>query len=288
MTYRLELPPDCNPALLLPKLRMLEEEEPQLHLVWDEALKEIQVKIMGEVQTEVLKSMIAERFGVAVNFGTGNIVYKETIANAVEGVGHFEPLKHYAEVHLLLEPGETGSGLVFASDCSEDMLDRNWQRLVLTHLEEKEHKGTLTGAPITDMKITLIGGKAHQKHTEGGDFRQACYRAVRQGLMEAQPVLLEPYYDFRLEVPEKMIGRAMADVEKMSGAFSAPVTEDGMGVLTGYAPVASMRDYPREVAAYTKGHGKLFCTFRGYGLCHNTEEVVRQTAYEPERDLENP
>ncbi len=288
LTYRLELPPDCNPALLLPKLRMLEEEEPQLHLVWDETLKEIQVKIMGEVQTEVLKSMIAERFGVAVSFGTGNIVYKETIANTVEGVGHFEPLKHYAEVHLLLEPGETGSGLVLASDCSEDMLDRNWQRLVLTHLEEKEHKGTLTGAPITDMKITLIGGKAHQKHTEGGDFRQACYRAVRQGLMEAQPVLLEPYYDFRLEVPEKMIGRAMADVEKMSGAFSAPVTEDGIGVLTGYAPVASMRDYPREVAAYTKGHGKLFCTLRGYGLCHNTEEVVRQTAYEPERDLENP
>ena len=273
LTYKIELPPDCDPAILFPKLRILEEEDPQLHLIWDETLQEIQAKIMGEVQTEVLKSLIMERFHIAVSFGMGNIIYKETIENTVEGVGHFEPLKHYAEVHLLLEPGETGSGLIFALDCSEDMLDRNWQRLVLTHLEEKEHKGVLTGAPITDMKITLIGGRAHQKHTEGGDFRQACYRAVRQGLMEARSVLLEPYYDFRLEVPEKMVGRAMADMEKMSGTFSMPVSEGETAVLTGFAPVASMQDYPKELAAYTKGHGRLFCTLRGYERCHNTEAV---------------
>ncbi len=288
LTYRMGFLPDCDPAVLFPKLRLLEEEEPQLHLVWDETLKEIQVKMMGEVQTEVLKSLIMERFGVAVSFGEGNIVYKETIGAAVEGVGHFEPLKHYAEVHLLLEPGEAGSGLVFASDCSRDMLEGNWQNLVLTHLEEKEHKGVLTGAPVTDMKITLIGGKAHQKHTEGGDFRQACYRAVRQGLMEAPSVLLEPYYDFRLEMPEKMIGRAMADMEKMSGTFSMPVMEGETAVLTGYAPVASMRGYSKEIAAYTKGHGRLLCTFHGYRSCHNAEEVIRQADYDPDRDIENP
>ena len=288
LTYKIELPPDCDPAILFPKLRILEEEDPQLHLIWDETLQEIQAKIMGEVQTEVLKSLIMERFHIAVSFGMGNIIYKETIENTVEGVGHFEPLKHYAEVHLLLEPGETGSGLIFALDCSEDMLDRNWQRLVLTHLEEKEHKGVLTGAPITDMKITLIGGRAHQKHTEGGDFRQACYRAVRQGLMEARSVLLEPYYDFRLEVPEKMVGRAMADMEKMSGTFSMPVSEGETAVLTGFAPVASMQDYPKELAAYTKGHGRLFCTLRGYERCHNTEAVVERSGYEAERDMENP
>lgn len=288
LTYKIELPPECDLALFLPKLRLLEEEEPQLHLVWNEELKEIQAKIMGEVQTEVLKSLIMERFGVEVNFGAGNIVYKETIGNTVEGVGHFEPLKHYAEVHLLLEPGEPGSGLVFDSDCSEDVLDRNWQRLILTHLEEKEHKGVLTGASVTDMKITLIGGKAHQKHTEGGDFRQASYRALRQGLMEAQPVLLEPYYDFRLEVPEKMIGHAMADVERMSGTFDMPMLEGETAILTGTAPVASMQDYAKEVTAYTKGHGRLFCTFRGYGSCHNAKEVVERCGYEAERDADNP
>lgn len=288
LTCKIELPPECDPALLFAKLKMLEEEEPQLHLVWNETLREIQAKIMGEVQTEVLKCLIMERFGVEVGFGEGNIVYKETIENAVEGVGHFEPLKHYAEVHLLLEPGEAGSGLTFAADCSGDMLERNWQRLVLTHLEEKEHKGVLTGSPITDMKITLVGGRAHQKHTEGGDFRQACYRAVRQGLMEAWPVLLEPYYDFRLETPEKMIGRAMADMERMNGIFDTPFLQKGTAVLTGEAPVAALQGYAKELAAYTKGHGRLFCTWKGYKTCHNTEEVVKKIGYEAERDTDNP
>lgn len=288
LTCKIELPPECDPSLLFSKLKMLEEEEPQLHLVWNEALREIQAKIMGEVQTEVLKCLIMERFGVEVGFGEGNIVYKETIENAVEGVGHFEPLKHYAEVHLLLEPGEPGSGLTFAADCSGDMLERNWQRLVLTHLEEKEHKGVLTGSPITDMKITLVGGRAHQKHTEGGDFRQACYRAVRQGLMEARPVLLEPYYDFRLETPEKMIGRAMADMERMNGIFDTPFLQKGTAVLTGEAPVAALQGYAKELAAYTKGHGRLFCTWKGYKTCHNTEEVVKKIGYEAERDTDNP
>ena len=288
LTCKIELPPECDPALLFSKLKMLEEEEPQLHLVWNEALREIQAKIMGEVQTEVLKCLIMERFGVEVGFGEGNIVYKETIGNAVEGVGHFEPLKHYAEVHLLLEPGEPGSGLTFAADCSGDMLERNWQRLVLTHLEEKEHKGVLTGSPITDMKITLVGGRTHQKHTEGGDFRQACYRAVRQGLMEARPVLLEPYYDFRLETPEKMIGRAMADMERMNGIFDTPFLQKGTAVLTGEAPVAALQGYAKELAAYTKGHGRLFCTWKGYKTCHNTEEVVKKIGYEAERDTDNP
>lgn len=288
LTCKIELPPECDPALLFSKLKMLEEEEPQLHLVWNEALREIQAKIMGEVQTEVLKCLIMERFGVEVGFGEGNIVYKETIGNAVEGVGHFEPLKHYAEVHLLLEPGEPGSGLTFAADCSGDMLERNWQRLVLTHLEEKEHKGVLTGSPITDMKITLVGGRVHQKHTEGGDFRQACYRAVRQGLMEARPVLLEPYYDFRLETPEKMIGRAMADMERMNGIFDTPFLQKGTAVLTGEAPVAALQGYAKELAAYTKGHGRLFCTWKGYKTCHNTEEVIKKIGYEAERDTDNP
>ncbi len=288
LTCKIELSPECDPALLFSKLKMLEEEEPQLHLVWNEALREIQAKIMGEVQTEVLKCLIMERFGVEVGFGEGNIVYKETIGNAVEGVGHFEPLKHYAEVHLLLEPGESGSGLTFAADCSRDMLERNWQRLVLTHLEEKEHKGVLTGSPITDMKITLVGGRAHQKHTEGGDFRQACYRAVRQGLMEARPVLLEPYYDFRLETPEKMIGRAMADMERMNGIFDMPVLQKDTAVLTGEAPVAALQGYAKELSAYTKGHGRLFCTWKGYKTCHNTEEVVKKIGYEAERDTDNP
>lgn len=288
LTYRIGLPAACDASLLLPKLRQLEEEEPELHIVWDETLKEIQAKIMGEVQTEILKSMIKERFGVEVDFGNGNIAYKETIADTVEGVGHFEPLRHYAEVHLLMEPGEPGSGLCFSSVCSEDMLDKNWQRLVLTHLEEREHKGVLTGAPVTDMKITLAAGRAHQKHTEGGDFRQAVYRAVRQGLMEAESRLLEPYYDFRLEVPEAQVGRAMADLEKRAGTFAAPCTEDGMAVLTGEAPAASMQDYQKEVAAYTKGRGRLFCTLKGYAPCHNAEEVIEQSGYDPDRDTENP
>ena len=288
LTYQVKLPAGCEPAVMLPKLRQIEEEEPQLHVAWDERLQEIQVQMMGEVQIEILKSMILERFGVQVEFGTGNIVYKETIADSVEGVGHFEPLRHYAEVHLLLEPGERGSGLHFGTACSEDLLDRNWQRLVLTHLEEKTHVGVLTGSPITDMKITLAAGRAHKKHTEGGDFRQATYRARRQGLMQAKVVLLEPWYDFRLEVPESTTGRAMMDIEKRNGTFTLAQSEGGVAVLTGSAPVASMRDYQIEVTAYTKGLGRLFCTLKGYEPCHNTEDIVAAVGYDPERDEDNP
>lgn len=288
LTYQVKLPEGCEVPVILPRLRQLEEEEPALHIVWDERLQEIQAQVMGEVQIEILKSLIHERFGVAVEFGAGHIVYKETIADRVEGVGHFEPLRHYAEVHLLLEPAERGSGLQFASDCSEDILDRNWQRLVLTHLEEKEHRGVLTGAPITDMKITLLTGRSHLKHTEGGDFRQATYRAVRQGLMQAHCILLEPWYAFRLEVPEKLVGRAMTDIEKMNGSFNAPFTEGDMAVLTGVCPVVTMRDYQKEVIAYTKGYGRLFCSLKGYEPCHNALEVMEQSGYDPERDTENP
>lgn len=288
LTYQVQLPEGCDAGMMLPNLKQLEEEEPELHVVWNEKLQEIQVQIMGEVQIDILKSLIAERFGVTVEFGAGNIVYKETIENTVEGVGHFEPLRHYAEVHLLLEPGELGSGLQFAADCSEDHLDKNWQRLILTHLEEKEHKGVLTGSAITDMKITLVSGRAHLKHTEGGDFRQATYRAVRQGLKQAQSVLLEPYYSFRLEVPEKMVGKAMTDMDRMYGTFEISQTQDGVSVLTGSAPVAAMRDYQKEVIAYTKGHGRLFCTLKGYEPCHNTEEVILKTGYDSEKDLDNP
>lgn len=288
LTYQIQLPRDCEPAQMIGKLKTLEEEEPELHIRWDERLQEIQVQLMGEVQTEILKTLIRERFGVSVDFSQGKIVYKETIANTVEGVGHFEPLRHYAEVHLLLEPGEAGSGLQFQTACSEDVLSRNWQRLILTHLEEKIHKGVLTGSEITDMKITLVSGKAHQKHTEGGDFRQATYRAVRQGLMQAENVLLEPYYEFRLEIPGSMVGRAMADVEKMCGSFEQPLLEGEMAVLEGVVPVASMRNYQQEVTSYTKGRGKLFCSLKGYLPCHNTEEVLAESLYEPELDVENP
>lgn len=288
LTYQVKLPVGCDATVMLQKLRELEEEEPELHIVWNETLQEIQAQIMGEIQIEILKSLIKERFGVEVEFGTGNIVYKETIANVVEGVGHFEPLRHYAEVHLLLEPGEPGSGLVFDAHCSEDELDRNWQRLVLTHLEEKEHKGVLTGSMITDMKITLVAGRAHLKHTEGGDFRQATYRAIRQGLRQAESVLLEPFYEFRLEVPEQMVGRAMTDIEKMYGTFTLAHSNNGMSVLTGSAPVVTMRDYQKEVIAYTKGHGRVFLSLKGYAPCHNTEEIIEAFAYNPENDLENP
>jgi small GTP-binding protein len=288
LTCKLILPDGCDAAVMLPKLKLLEEEQPELHIVWDEQLQEIQAQIMGEVQTEILKSLIAQRFGALVTFGPANIVYRETIANAVEGVGHFEPLRHYAEVHLLMEPLEQGSGLVFAADCSEDMLDKNWQRLILTHLAEREHRGVLTGAAITDMKITLIAGRAHQKHTEGGDFRQATYRAVRQGLMEAESVLLEPYYNFRLEVPESMIGRAMTDVEKMNGVFEPPFTEGEFAVLTGYGPVVTMQDYQKEVAAYSRGFGRIFFSLRGYEPCHNASEVIAACGYDAQGDLEYP
>ena len=277
-----------DPILLLPKLRELEEEEPQLHIVWEEALQEIHVQLMGEVQLEVLKTLIYERFGAEVEFGQGNILYKETIQNTVEGVGHFEQLRHYAEVHVLLEPGEPGSGVQCMSVCSEDLLDRNWQRLILTHLMETEHRGVLTGAPITDIRITLVSGKAHLKHTEGGDFRQAVYRAVRQGLKQADSVLLEPYYEYRLELPSENVGRAMTDIERMHGTFGLPQTEADRTILTGMAPVSTMRDYQKEVHAYTRGNGTLQCTLKGYAPCHNTEEVLAATGYDSERDTLHP
>lgn len=288
LNYQIQLSSDCDVHQMLKKLKELEEEEPQLHIVWDEQLQEIHAMLMGEVQIDILKHLIWERFHVAVEFGAGSNVYKETIAGPVEGVGHYEPLRHYAEVHLMLEPAEAGSGLQFFTACSEDVLDKNWQRLILTHLEEKEHKGVLTGAPITDMQITLLTGRAHLKHTEGGDFRQATYRAVRQGLKQAKSILLEPYYEFRLEVPAEMIGRAMADIQKMQGSFLPPETGEEMTVLRGTAPVSQMRDYQREVVSYTKGHGRLFCSLKGYAPCQNQDEVVAAIGYDSERDMENP
>lgn len=288
LTYQLILPEDCNHNEMLLKLRQIEEEEPQLHVLWNELLAEIQVQLMGEVQIDVLKRMIYERFDIEVEFGKGNIVYKETIANTVEGIGHFEPLKHYAEVHLIMEPAEQGIGLQIDTNVSEDTLDKNWQKLILTHLEEKQHKGVLVGADITDMKITLAAGKAHQKHTEGGDFRQATYRAVRQGLMQAESILLEPYYEFRLEISQDNIGRAMTDIERMYGSCNLPEIINGDAILTGTAPVSTMNGYQTEVTAYTKGTGRLFCTLKGYALCHNTGEVIEQIGYDAGSDLANP
>ena len=285
--YRVCLPEGCDAHVMLRNLRQLEEEDPQLHIVWDETLREIHVQLMGTVQIEVLKSLIRERFDVDVQVDSGRILYQETIAAPVEGVGHFEPLRHYAEVHLLLEPAERGTGLTFDTACSEDVLDRNWQRLILTHLAEKCHRGVLTGAPLTDVKITLLAGRAHVKHTEGGDFRQATWRAVRQGLMQAESVLLEPYYAFRIEVPAEQIGRAISDVRLMSGTFSSPETHGDMAVLTGRAPVATMRDYPAEVAAYTRGRGRISCSVAGYDTCHNAQEVIAESGYDPTRDLDN-
>lgn len=288
LQYQIILPEGCDPRAMLPKLRQIEDEEPELNIVWDEQLQEIRVRVMGEVQIEILQSLIKSRFGVDVTFDDGSIVYKETIANTVEGVGHFEPLRHYAEVHLLLEPGERGSGLKFDVNCSEDVLAKSWQRLVLTHLEEKVHKGVLTGSAITDMKITLVSGRAHNKHTQGGDFREATYRAVRQGLKEAESILLELYYDFQLEVPEKMVGRAMMDIEKMHGTCEISQINGDMAVLVGSAPVVTMRNYQKEVVAYTKGLGRLFCSFKGYEPCHNAQEVIERIGYDSERDVENP
>lgn len=288
LTYQIQLPEDCEVHSMLEKLRQLEEEEPLLHIIWNEKLGEIYAQIMGEVQIEVLKSLIWERFHVRIEFGKGNIVYKETIRQPVEGVGHFEPLRHYAEVHLLLEPAEAGTGLHFFSNCSQDTLDLNWQRLILTHLEEKEHCGVLTGSAITDMHITLTTGKAHQKHTEGGDFRQATYRAVRQGLKKAESILLEPYYSYRLEVPADMVGRAMTDIQRMNGSFDTPLQDGESAILTGSAPVVTMRDYQTEVISYTKGRGRLSCILEGYKPCHNQEEVVKEVGYDSERDLDNP
>lgn len=288
LNYQIILPDDCDPHQMLQKLRQLEEEEPQLHILWDSQFSEIHAQLMGEVQIEILKKLIWDRFHVAVEFGAGSIVYKETVAGPVEGVGHFEPLRHYAEVHLLIEPGEPGSGCQFFTACSEDVLARNWQRLILTHLEEKEHIGVLTGSPLTDVQITILTGRAHAKHTEGGDFRQATYRAVRQGLRKARNILLEPYYEFRLEVPAEMIGRAMADVQKMQGTFDAPEVDGETAILKGTAAVAQMRDYQKEVVSYTHGTGKLFCSLKGYAPCKNQDEVVQNIGYDPEADLENP
>ncbi len=288
LSYQIVLPEGCDPRQMLPKLRQLEEEEPELHIVWDEHVQEIQAQIMGEIQIEILKTLISERFGVEVSFDTGRIVYKETIEDPVEGVGHFEPLRHYAEVHLLLEPGEQGSGLEFCLACSEDLLAKNYQKLVLTHLEEKNQKGVLTGSAITDMRITLVSGKAHQKHTEGGDFREATYRAVRQGLKEARSVLLEPYYGFTLELPENLVGRAMTDIEKMSGTCEITHTDGVTAVLTGSAPVFTMRNYQKEVSAYSRGMGRLFCTLKGYEPCHDPEAVIKESGYNSETDPDNP
>lgn len=285
--YRIGLPAGMDPKTAFPKLRQLEEEEPLLHIVWQPALGEIQAQLMGTLQTEVLQSMIKERFGFDVTIGVGRILYRETINSRVEGVGHFEPLRHYAEVHLLMEPGEKGRGLTFASAVSENDLDLNWQRLILTHLKEKEHLGVLTGSPLTDVKITLIAGQAHLKHTEGGDFRQATYRAVRQGLMQAESVLLEPYYRFRLEVPFTDVGRAISDIQAMGGEHDTPAEAGGRMVLTGSAPVSAMSDYMKEVTAYTRGRGRFSCRVEGYRPCKNAEAVIAERGYDPEADLDN-
>ncbi|MBQ2926167.1 MAG: NYN domain-containing protein, partial [Ruminiclostridium sp.] len=288
LTYQLILPPGADPHTVLPKLRQLEEEDPMLRVLWDGRWKEIHVQLMGQVQLEVLKRLIADRFALAVEFGAGSIVYKETIAAPVEGVGHFEPLRHYAEVHLLMEPGPRGSGIRIASACSTDQLDLNWQRLIFTHLLERDHPGVLTGSPITDIKFTLVAGRAHLKHTEGGDFRQATYRAVRQGLMQAETILLEPFYDFRLELPPDCVGRAMNDLQTMGGVVEGPETEGDLSVLTGHAPVAGLRDYWQEVTAYTRGLGRLSCALRGYEPCGDPMAVAGAIGYDPERDVDNP
>lgn len=288
LSYKITLPDGYDARRILPNLYELEEEEPKLNIFWDEESNEIIVKLMGEVQIEIIQDIILDRFGVEVKFDEGSIIYKETINNIVEGVGHFEPLRHYAEVHLLLEPLEQGEGLIFETKCSEDLLSKNWQSSVMTHLKEKEHIGVLTGSAITDMRITLVSGKAHNKHTEGGDFRQATYRAVRQGLKEAQSKLLEPYYEFQLEIPEKMLGRAMTDIEKMHGTCTIKHSEGEISILEGSAPISTMRNYQKEINAYTKGFGKLYCEIKGYGPCHNTMEVISKIGYDSDNDVLNP
>ncbi len=290
LTYKLLITDGTDPLLAIPKLRLLEEEDPKLHVVWNEFLREIHIQVMGAVQIEILKTVISDRFGISVEFGAGNIVYKETITNTVEGVGHFEPLRHYAEVHLILEPGTPGSGITCKLDCEESGLDRNWQRLIMTHLQERTHRGVLTGSPLTDVVISLVGGRAHQKHTEGGDFRQATYRAIRQGLMQASSILLEPYYSFTLELPQSAVGRAMTDLERMYAEFElkeADASSD-YAVISGSAPVSAFTDYQSEFIAYTKGHGKLYLGQGGYKPCHNAEEVIAQIGYDADRDTSNP
>lgn len=288
LSYQVLLPEGADAHAALDKLRRLEQEDPQLHVVWNETLGQIHLQLMGEIQLEVLRTLLAQRFGLDVSFGPGGILYKETITEPIEGVGHYEPLRHYAEVHLKLEPLPPGSGMPYAADCREEVLDKNWQRLVLTHLEEKQHLGVLTGAPLTDMKITLIAGKAHLKHTEGGDFRQATYRAVRQGLMMGKSQLLEPWYSFRLEVPAENIGRAITDIQRREGTFDPPETGLETAVLTGTAPVATLRDYPVELAGYTHGRGRISLTPVGYRPCHNAAQVIAESGYQPQHDLDNP
>lgn len=288
LTYKLNLPADVDVHTALEKMRILENEDPQLKVVWNERLGEINVQLMGDIQLEILQAIIRDRFGIDVQFGKGNIIYKETISDIVEGVGHFEPLRHYAEVHLLLKPLKRDSGVVFKTSCKEDLLDKNWQRLILTHLYEKTHIGVLTGSPITDMEITLVSGRAHAKHTEGGDFRQATYRAVRQGLRSANSVLLEPVYEFTLEVPTENIGRAMMDIQRMSGSFNPPETVGEYSVINGTAPVSTMYDYSRDVMQYTHGKGKLMCALKGYEPCHNADEVIADIGYDCDADTDNP
>lgn len=288
LSYKVSYPEDKDAVVVLRDIRQLEEEEPELHVEFAQETGEIFVKVMGQVQLQVLTQIIKDRFGYLISFGMGRIIYKETLAEPVMGVGHFEPLRHYAEVHLLMEPLEPGSGMQFDTICSEDVLNKNWQRLILTHLEEKEYRGVLTGAPITDMKITVTAGRAHQKHTEGGDFRQATYRAVRQGLMMGECRLLEPVYAFRLEIPTEMTGRAMNDITRMHGRFAQPEIEGEMSILTGTAPVATMQEYQQDVTAYTRGQGKLSCTLQGYEPCHNEDEVLAASTYDPELDMANP
>lgn len=287
LSYRIDLPPDVDAHTALSKLRILEEEDPQLHIVWNEQLQEIHIALMGKIQLEILKSIIAERFGMNVDFSNGGITYKETIENKVEGVGHYEPLRHYAEVHLILEPAERGSGVKFCSSCREDDLDKNWQRLILSNLQEKTHLGVLTGSPLTDVKITLASGRAHLKHTEGGDFRQASWRAVRNGLMKAKSVLLEPRYDFRLEIPNENVGRALTDIQQMCGEFEPPVSNGETTVIIGNAPVSEMQDYHSDVIGYTHGRGRLICTVKGYFPCHNQDEIIAAAGYDPESNLDN-
>ena len=288
LSYRIHFPEGTDQFHMLENLRQLEEEEPTLKILWNEETGDIRAQLMGEIQMEILRQVIADRFGVICDFDTGSIVYKETIAETVEGVGHYEPLRHYAEVHLILEPGEPGSGLVLGTECSEDDLDKNWQRLILTHLAEKEHRGVLTGAAITDMKIMLAAGRAHLKHTEGGDFREATYRAVRQGLMQAKTILLEPYYQFVLEIPAGQVGRAMTDIQRMNGTFDPPETVGDQAVITGNAPVSMMQNYPMEVISYTRGQGRIFCSLKGYAPCIEQEKVAEATGYDPEADTDNP
>ncbi len=288
LTYKLEILDNTDVHTALTKLRILEQEDPQLRIIWNELLREIHLQLMGEVQIEVLRRIVYERFSMLIDFAEGAISYRETIADTVEGIGHFEPLRHYSEVHLILEPAKRGSGIIIKSDCSEDVLDKNWQRLILTHIAEKTHTGVLTNSPITDIKITLASGRAHKKHTEGGDFRQATYRAIRQGLMGAQNVLLEPYYDFILEIPTNNVGRAMTDLQMMSAEFSAPESQNEISIIKGTAPVSEMRRYAAEVSAYTSGHGKLFTTLKGYNICHNAEDVISNIGYNADADTDNP